>query len=76
MILCQRFGAGLVVVPTFSRRADAQTLVTTGLFYLPVYSPKYWNISSTQVYLSTYKDMLYYVMHSMEFVLTEVVILC
>ena len=33
---------------------DVQTLVTTGLFHLPVYAPKYWSIFCTQVYLSTY----------------------
>ena len=59
----------------FLRRADTQILVTTGLFHLPVYAPKYWNIFD-QVYLSTYKVMVYYMMHSMDFIQIEVVILC
>ena len=63
-----------IVVPV-SERANTQTLVTTYLFHSSVYAPNYWNILFTQIYLSTYKDTPYYVMHGMDFVQIEVVIL-
>ena len=63
-----------IVVPV-SERADTQTLVTTYLFHSSVYAPNYWNILFTQIYLSTYKDTLYFVIYSMDFVQIEVVIL-
>ena len=64
------------IVFPFSKRADAQTLVTTGdnrdisLSY--VYVHQIIGTYCLLVYLSTYKDN--YVMHRMDFVQIEVVI--